>query len=83
LSAGVQKIGWAPSKIWAGLHKKWPSEHLFETDTTRIAVRRGFACRFIQLCVPSIEERKSGRPSALTPGSVCPKLFRSISTAVT
>jgi LysR family cys regulon transcriptional activator len=38
-----------------------PSEHLFEANTTRIAVRRGnylrgFACRFIQLCVPSIKE---------------------------
>jgi LysR family cys regulon transcriptional activator len=38
-----------------------PSEHLFEANTTRIAVRRGnylrgFACRFIQLCVPSLNE---------------------------
>jgi len=38
-----------------------PSEHLFEANTTRIAIRRGnylrgFACRFIQLCVPSIKE---------------------------
>ena len=38
-----------------------PSEHLFEANTTRIAVRRGnylrrFACRFIQLCVPAIRE---------------------------
>lgn len=38
-----------------------PSEHLFKANTTRIAVRRGnylrgFACRFIQLCVPSITE---------------------------
>jgi LysR family cys regulon transcriptional activator len=37
-----------------------PSEHLFEPNTTRIAVRRGdylrdFTCRFIQLCVPSLE----------------------------
>jgi LysR family cys regulon transcriptional activator len=39
-----------------------PSEHLFEANTTRIAVRRGnylrgFACRFIQLCVPSLTEQ--------------------------
>ncbi len=38
-----------------------PSEHLFEANTTRIAVRRGnylrgFACRFIQLCVPTLKE---------------------------
>jgi LysR family cys regulon transcriptional activator len=37
------------------------SEHLFEANTTRVAVRRGtylraFACRFIQLCVPSLTE---------------------------
>jgi LysR family cys regulon transcriptional activator len=38
-----------------------PSEHLFEANTTRIAVRRGnylrgYICRFIQLCVASITE---------------------------
>ena len=43
-----------------GLHVL-PSAHLFEANTTRIAVRRGnylrgFACRFIQLCVPSLTE---------------------------
>jgi LysR family transcriptional regulator, cys regulon transcriptional activator len=42
-----------------------PSEHLFEANTTRIAVRRGnylrgFACRFIQLCVPSLNEAEIG-----------------------
>ncbi len=40
-----------------------PSEHLFEVNTTRIAVRRGnylrgFACRFIQLCVTSLTEEQ-------------------------
>ncbi|MBX9824081.1 MAG: CysB family HTH-type transcriptional regulator [Xanthobacteraceae bacterium] len=38
-----------------------PCEHLFQTNTTRIAVRRGnylrgFICRFIQLCAASITE---------------------------
>jgi LysR family cys regulon transcriptional activator len=46
-----------------------PSEHLFEANTTRIAVRRGnylrgFACRFIQLCVPSIKETEIRAASA-------------------
>ena len=38
-----------------------PSEHLFEANTTRVAVRRGtylrkYACRFIQLCETSLTE---------------------------
>jgi LysR family transcriptional regulator, cys regulon transcriptional activator len=38
-----------------------PSDHIFETNTTRIAVRRGhylrgFAYRFIELCEPSLTE---------------------------
>ena len=38
-----------------------PSEHLFEANTTRVAVRRGiylrrYACRFIQLCETSLSE---------------------------
>jgi LysR family cys regulon transcriptional activator len=37
------------------------SGHLFEKNTTQIAVRcghylRGFACRFIELCIPSLSE---------------------------
>ena len=37
------------------------SEHLFEANTTRVAVRRGtflrgYACRFIQLCASALSE---------------------------
>jgi hypothetical protein len=64
-----------------------PSEHLFEANTTRIAVRRGnyprgFTCRFIQLCVPTLKEAKRAAIGA-DPGddAVYPVLFRSIFTA--
>jgi LysR family cys regulon transcriptional activator len=43
--------------------RQLPTEHLFEINTSRIAVRRGsflrgFTCRFIELCVPSLTEAK-------------------------
>jgi len=46
-----------------GILRVLPSEHLFEANTTRVAVRRGtflrgYACRFIQLCAPSLSETK-------------------------
>lgn len=49
------------------------SEHLFEANTTRIAVRRGnylrgFACRFIQLCVPSLNEAEIRAAIGANPG---------------
>jgi LysR family transcriptional regulator, cys regulon transcriptional activator len=49
-----------------------PSEHLFEANTTRIAVRRGnylrgFACRFIQLCVPALNEAEIRAASEADP----------------
>jgi LysR family cys regulon transcriptional activator len=49
-----------------------PSEHLFEANTTRIAIRRGnylrdFACRFIQLCVPTIKEAEIRTASGADP----------------
>jgi LysR family cys regulon transcriptional activator len=41
--------------------RQLPSSHLFEANISRIAVRRGsylrgFTCRFIELCVPSLSE---------------------------
>jgi LysR family cys regulon transcriptional activator len=41
--------------------RELPTSHLFEVNTSRIAVRRGsflrgFTCRFIELCVPSLTE---------------------------
>jgi LysR family cys regulon transcriptional activator len=41
--------------------RQLPSSHLFEPNTSRIAVRRGsylrgFTCRFIQLCAPPLSE---------------------------
>jgi LysR family cys regulon transcriptional activator len=41
--------------------RELPMSHLFEVNTSRIAVRRGsflrkFTCRFIELCVPSLNE---------------------------
>jgi LysR family cys regulon transcriptional activator len=41
--------------------RQLPSSHLFEPNTSRVAIRRGsylrsFTCRFIELCVPSLTE---------------------------
>ena len=41
--------------------RQLPTSHLFEMNTSRIAARRGsflrgFTCRFIELCVPSLNE---------------------------
>src|SRR5215472_10032176 len=61
---------------------------VFEANTTRIAVRlgnypRGFTCRFIQLCVPTLKEAKIRAAIGADPGNdaVYPVLFRSIFTA--
>jgi len=41
--------------------RQLPTSHLFEVNTSRIAVRRGsflrgYTCRFIGLCVPTLSE---------------------------
>jgi len=71
----IASIAYHPAKD-AGL-RLLDSEHLFETNTTWIAVRRGhylrkFAYRFIELCNPSLDEARVRGASTLSDGSTTP-----------
>lgn len=51
------------------------SDHLFDQNTTRIAVRQGhylrsFACRFMELCSPALDERSVREGSSSHPSPV-------------